>query len=87
MLENQSLIVRADDSRDWDLIRELRRELDENKWRQSDLIAESNEMRREWDNAWTEISDLKVDHARELESEVMKWREAEGEIEKLWFKL
>lgn len=38
MLENQGLVFKADDSKDREIIRELRRELDECKRRQADLL-------------------------------------------------
>lgn len=49
MLENQALQSRADDKRDRDLIRQLRRELDEHKRRTTELLSEASEIRRERD--------------------------------------
>lgn len=50
MLENQALQAKADDRRDRDLIKQLRRDLDEAKRRAHDYGQESNEMRRERDS-------------------------------------
>ena len=54
MLENQALHQRCDDKRDRDLIKQLRRDLDEAKRRASDSTQECNMLRRERDS-------LKVD--------------------------
>ena len=50
MLENQALQAKADDRRDRDMIKQLRRDLDEAKRRAHDYGQESNEMRRERDS-------------------------------------
>ena len=49
MMENQALQARADDRRDRELIKQLRRDLDEAKRRAQDMVSEANEMRRERD--------------------------------------
>ena len=50
MLENQALSSRADDRRDQDIIKQLRRDLDEAKRRANDLNQDLNEIRREKEN-------------------------------------
>lgn len=54
MLENQALNQRCDDRRDRDLIKQLRRDLDEAKRRATEAVQDSNQLRRERDT-------LKVD--------------------------
>lgn len=49
LIENQALQSRADDKRDRELIRQLRRDLDESKRRTNDLLSEASELRRERD--------------------------------------
>ena len=49
MLENQALQSKADDRRDRDLIKQLRRDLDETKRRQQDYHQEATEIRRDRD--------------------------------------
>jgi len=49
MIENQALQSKADDKRDRELIRQLRRDLDEQKRRVNTLQSESNDLRRERD--------------------------------------
>lgn len=54
MMENQALQARCDDRRDRELIKQLRRDLDEAKRRAHDATQEMNQLRRERDS-------LKVD--------------------------
>jgi hypothetical protein len=49
LLENQTLQSKIDDKRDRDLIRQLRRDLDEQKRRANELYQENAEVRRERD--------------------------------------
>ena len=49
MLENQALQSRADDKRDRELIRQLRKDLEDHKRRTTELLGESAELRRERD--------------------------------------
>ena len=49
MIENQALQSKADDKRDREIIRQLRRDLDEQKRRVTQLQQESNDVRREKD--------------------------------------
>ena len=48
-LENQALLSKAEDRRDRDLVRQLRRELDDSKRRCTELTSEATELRRERD--------------------------------------
>lgn len=50
MLENQALQSKADDKRDRELIRQLRREADESKRRITELLGEVSDLRRERDH-------------------------------------
>ena len=49
LIENQTLQSKADDKRDRELIRQLRRDLDEHKRRSTELIREATDLRRERD--------------------------------------
>jgi regulator of replication initiation timing len=49
MLENQALQSRADDKRDRELIRQLRRDYDDAKRRCTELLGENSELRKERD--------------------------------------
>jgi hypothetical protein len=49
LIENQTLQSKADDRRDRELIRQLRRDLDEHKRRTQELLQEATELRRERD--------------------------------------
>lgn len=48
-IENQALQSKADDKRDRELIRQLRRDLDESKRKVNSLQAENQDVRRERD--------------------------------------
>lgn len=69
MLENQALQSRADDKRDRELIRQLRRDLDENKRRITDLLTEASDLRRERDIAKMEKNELQLQSTKDLEEE------------------
>lgn len=60
MIENQALQTKADDRRDRELIRQLRRDLDENKRRAAELISENTDLRRERDMFKMEKSEMFV---------------------------
>jgi hypothetical protein len=69
MLENQALQSRADDKRDRELIRQLRRDLDENKRRITELLTECSDLRRERDLAKMEKNELQIQYTKEIEEE------------------
>ena len=69
MLENQALQSRADDKRDRELVRQLRRDLDENKRRISELLGETSDLRRERDIAKMEKNELQLQYTKEVEDE------------------
>ena len=60
ILENQALQSKADDKRDRDLIRQLRREVDEHKRRTTDLLSETTDLRRERDLLKIERNELSI---------------------------
>ena len=49
MIENQSLQAKADDKKDRELIRQLRRELDSHKRKNQENLSECTELRRDRD--------------------------------------
>lgn len=78
--------MKADDRRDRELIRSLRRELDEHKHRNNDMLAELTELRKERDSCKMELNEEIIRHARELEDERNQKRLQQSEIDKLSFK-
>lgn len=49
VVENQTLQTKLDDKRDREVIRQLRRDLDDYKRRSNDLLSETSELRKERD--------------------------------------
>ena len=62
MMENQALTSKADDRRDRDLIKQLRRDLDEARRKSQDVVQELNEMRRERDTLKLDRNDQFLSH-------------------------
>jgi hypothetical protein len=58
---------RADDKRDRDLIRQLRRDLDESKRRAQDILQEANQIRRERDTLKLDKNEQFLDNQRTSE--------------------
>ena len=69
MLENQALQSKADDKRDRELIRQLRRDADENKRRITELLSEASDMRRERDILKIEKNEMFIQFTKEVEDE------------------
>ena len=67
MIENQALQSRADDKRDRELIRQLRRDLDEHKRRCTQLAADTNDLRRDRDSLKHEKNEQFIQLTRDLE--------------------
>ena len=86
MIENQALHQRCDDKRDRDLIKQLRRDLDEAKRRASDATQECNMLRRERDSLKVDKNDQFMQFNREIEEYKNKLREQESEVERCQFK-
>lgn len=61
-MENQALTSKADDRRDRDLIKQLRRDLDEARRKSQDVIQELNEMRRDRDTLKLDKNDQFLAH-------------------------
>ena len=57
-LENQALLAKAEDRRDRDLIRQLRRDVDENKRRCTELLSEAADLRKDRDTVKLDRGDL-----------------------------
>ena len=85
-MENQALLAKAEDRRDRDLIRSLRREVDEHKRRCTELLGEVSELRKDRDMIKLERGELQVRHSRELEETRNQIRVLTSEIERLGFK-
>eukprot|EP00347_Sterkiella_histriomuscorum_P015883 403355323 len=87
MLENQALQSRADDKRDRELIRQLRRDLDENKRRITEMLTDSSDLRRERDLAKLEKNELVIQYTKDLEEERNQKRQIQSELDRVAFKL
>jgi len=83
IIENQTLTTKLDDKRDREVIRQLRRDLDDYKRRSNDLLSETSELRKERDQVKVEKNDMMISHARELEDERNAKRVNLTEIDKL----
>ena len=69
MEENQGLHLKQEEGRDRDIVRQLRREIDDYKRRCSDQSTELNELRRDRDQLQLDKNDTLIHHAKELETE------------------
>ena len=85
-LENQALLAKAEDRRDRDLIRQIRRELDEHKRRCTELLGEVSDLRKERDLLKLDKGDSQVKHARDLEEARNQIRSLTSEVERCQFK-
>ena len=86
MLENQALQSRADDKRDRELVRQLRRDLDEGKRRISEMLGEASDLRRERDVARMEKNELQLAYSKDVEEERNQKRQLQSEVDRLAFK-
>jgi len=77
----------VDDKRDRELIRQLRRELDEAKRRANEALSEASELRKERDQLKMERNEVMIQHAREVEEERNQKRVLTSDVDKLTFKL
>ena len=87
MLENQALQSKADDKRDRELIRQLRREADENKRRITELLGEVSDVRRERDRLKLEKNEQFVEYTKALEDERNQRRALQSDLDRATFKL
>ena len=78
---------KCDDKKDRELIRQIRRELDETKRRAADLHSETTELRRERDLFKMEKSEQFVQFTRDLEEERSSKRQLQSDVERLEFRL
>ena len=69
LIENQALQAKADDKKDRELIRQLRRDLDTHKRKEQELMTEATELRRERDSLKLEKNETFVQFTKELEEE------------------
>ena len=82
MLENQALQAKCDDRRDRDLIKQLRRDLDESRRKSQDLTAEANEMRRERDQLRLEKNEMFLQNQKTIEQLKSANRDMQSEVER-----
>jgi chromosome segregation ATPase len=86
LLENQTLHQKCDDRRDRDLIKQLRRDLEEAKRRAQEANQECNTVRRERDSLKVDKNDQFIAFNRQIEELKNKLREQESEVERCQFK-
>ena len=79
--------MRVDDQKDRDLVRQLRRDLEEYKRRGTESSSENNDLRKERDTLKIERNDLIITHAKEMEDERNNRRVINSENEKFKFKI
>ena len=87
MIENQALQAKADDKKDRELIRQLRRDLDTHKRKEQELLSEATELRRERDSIKMEKNEFFVQNTKELEDEKSAKRTLQSELERNDFKV
>lgn len=76
-----------EESRDQELVRKLRRDLDESKRRANEQSSEIAEIRKERDIAKMEKNDMMMKHAKDVEEERTTRRVLAAENDKLKFKV
>ena len=86
LIENQALQAKADDKKDRELIRQLRRDLDTHKRKEQELMTEATELRRERDSLKLEKNETFVQFTKELEEERSAKRQIQSELERNDFK-
>ena len=87
MIENQSLQAKADDKKDRELIRQLRRELDSHKRKNQENLSECTELRRDRDLIKLEKNEQFVQFTKDLEEERGSKRQIQSELERNDFKM
>jgi DNA repair exonuclease SbcCD ATPase subunit len=85
-LETQALLAKSEDRRDRDLIRQLRRDVDEHKRRCTDLLSEVGDLRKDRDLIKLDRGDIQIKHQRELEELRNQIRVLTSENDRLQFK-
>ena len=80
------MLAKAEDRRDRDLIRQLRRDVDENKRRCTELLSEAADLRKDRDLIKLERGDLQIKHQREMEELRNQIRLLTSEVDRLTFK-
>ena len=87
LIENQALQAKADDKKDRELIRQLRRDLDTHKRKEQELLTEATELRRERDSIKFEKNEMFVQFTKDLEDERSSKRSIQSELERNEFKM
>jgi len=65
----------------------LRRELDDYKRRFTEQLTDLTSLRKDRDEAKSDLTDMNVENGKDIEMERAKRREVEGEFDRLKFKL
>jgi len=87
MLEIQSLQERVEDTRDKEIIRTLRRELDDIKFRYDENENEMEELRREKERLRDEKNDILIKLNKQVDVEKNEKRAQKAEVDRLLIKL
>jgi hypothetical protein len=69
LIENQTLQSKADDKKDRELIRQLRRDLDTHKRKEQELLTEATELRRDRDSIKLEKNEMFVQFTKDIEEQ------------------
>ena len=80
-------MTKVDDRRDRELIRQLRRELDDHKRRTSEMLTENTELRRERDVLKLDKNEQLIQFTKDLEEERNAKRMIQSELDRVSFKL
>ena len=86
LIENQALQTKMDDRRDRELIKQLRRDLDEARRKAQDLTAEASELRRDRDSLRLEKNEQYLEQQKNIEDLKALAREAASEKDRAVFK-
>lgn len=86
LIENQALQTKLDDRRDRELIKQLRRDLDEARRKAQDLTSEASELRRDRDSLRLEKNEQYLEQQKSIEDLKALNREAQSEKDRAVFK-
>ena len=85
--ENEKLQTHIENSKEKELLRQSRRDLEESKRRLEELQKECNDLRKDRDKLKDEKNDMVINFNREVEDERSKKRESIAQGDKLRFKI
>ena len=87
LLQNQSLLAKVEENKDRELLRQVRREVEEHRRRAAEYLEEAGELRKERDALKLERNEMLINNARAVEEERTQKRALVGENDKLRYQL